>query len=371
MIENKKRILVISSSPLYLEKGSSLRTYATIEMLSKNYILDLCTYSMGKDFKLENTKIYRTPLFFKPNLKTGKISFFKIILDIFLFLNSLRLIIIKKYDIIHCEDFEGVFIGYFLSFFFRKKKLVYNLHNRIGDNIYKKKDKSKIFKIILFFEKLIIRRVDLIIVNWDHYLEDEIFKNKNKFLFYDKIDTRTSPYEVSFKKYFIYAGNFRSIQGLEGFLETFKEIKTNLKLVLVGKPSKSIIEKIKTNNLRKKILLTGHLPIKETNFLIKNSSFAILPRIDGIAMNMKIITYLIQEKIILAKKNNYNKDFLKDGYNAFLYSNKEELKEKINFFSSKSFNKNLLSIGIKKTKKEIIKNWNEEEFLKKYEYNLK
>ncbi len=364
-MKNKKRILVISSSPLYLEKGSSLRTYSIIKMLSKKYILDICTYSLGKDFELENTKIYRTSAFYKPKIEVGRPSFSKIFLDFFLFIKSLKLILTRKYDIIHGEDFEGAFIGYILSLLFKKKKLVYNLHNRVSDNLFDKDKNSKLIKIILFFEKLIIKRSDLIIVNWKFYLKDNIFKNKNKFLFYDKISDKLSEFKIPLKNYIVYVGNFNAIQGLDDFLNVFKDTEKDTKLVLIGKKNEKIEKDIDKYNLKDRVFFTGEISVEKANFLLKNSLFTILPRVEGLAT--KMIAYLIQEKVILARENKENKEFLKDGYNAFTYSNKEELKEKLSLILNGKIDINILNKGIKETKKKIIKNWSEENLFKEYE----
>jgi len=361
----KKRILMIVPSPLYLEKGSSLRSYGVSEILSEKYFLDIVMYNMGSDFTLQNTNIHRTFSFYSPVLQVGKPSFSKVVLDFFLFFKSFHLILSKEYDIIHCEDFEGAFIGYILSFFFPNKKMVYNLHNRIEDNLYQNNERSIIIPFALFFEKLIVKRMDLVILNWEKYSKDEIFKKKKKFLFYDKISLEDYPCNLPSNKYIIYAGNFRKVQGISEFLEGFMEIKMDVKLVLVGSLSKEIKNQIEQKNLKDRVLILGKLPLQKTNYLIKNSLFAVLPRLKGAAM--KMINYLMLSKIILAKDTVYSRELLKDNFNSFLYKDKEDLKKKLNFLLDGNFNESSIKEGIEETKKKIIKNWSTERFLKEYE----
>ena len=360
----KKRILFIASSPLYLEKGSSLRMYEIAKNLSTKYNLDIATYSLGRNFSIKNAHIYRTPKWFKPELKVGKPSFSKIILDFFILIKSLRLIYSNNYEIIHCEDFEGAFIGYILSFF-TNSKLVYDLHNRITDNLDISLKKNKFKKVYIFIEKLVLKKFDLVILNWAKYKNDSIFKNKKTFVYYDKIDTKIEKYPLHCKNYIIYTGNFEKYQGIKEFLNVFKDIKTDIKLVLVGEPSQEIINYIKENNLQDKVILTRRLSISKTNFLIKNSLFGILPRLEG--SSMKLVHYIIWDKPVLAKHTPSNQELLINKYNSYLYSNDSELKEILKNILQKNRKINCLRMGVIETKNKILKIWSYENFIRKYE----
>ena len=359
---NRKKILFIAPSPIYLEKGSSLRMFEVAKTLSKKYFVDIVTYSIGEKFKIKNTKIWRTPSFFKPDIPVGKPSISKILLDLFLLKKCINLITKNKYDIIHCEDFEGAAIGYSLSLFNKKYKLVYDLHNKLTDNL-KIVNKSYLNFLIAPMERLITKKFDLVILNWNKYFNDPLFNHKSRFLYYDKINLALKKYP-SFKfKYIIYTGNFENYQGIKEFLNIFKDLKSQIKLVLVGKPTNEIKNFIASNSLlRDRVILTGRLPISQTNFLIKNSLFGILPRIEG--SSMKLIHYIMFNKSVLARKTNSNRELLKDGFNSLLYSTEEELKQKLMFLIKNSL---IMKKGVNKTKNYILKIWEEENFLRNYE----
>ncbi len=364
--ENMKKILFIAPSPLYLEKGSSLRMYSILEKLSKHYKIDLVTYSLGRNFKLKNVNIHRTPMWFKPELSIGKPTKSKIFLDLLMWLKVIKLSCINKYDIIHCEDFEGIGIGYFIGWLNYKSKYIYDLHNRILDNIHlnskPKKIKDNFLKIL---EKIFTNKSDKIILNWGKYLQDDFFKDRNKFLYYDLIELSIERINLPAKRYLIYSGNFEKYQGLGDFIPIFLSFKTDIKLILVGEPSEEIKKLIKKNKAENRIILMGRLSVKKTNYLIKNSLAGILPRRHGSCM--KAIHYFLWGKYVIAKNTPSNRELIHNNYNGFLYKTDEELGnilEKI--LSAKRSNFKKLNKGILETRKNIFNIWNDKKFIKKY-----
>ncbi len=365
--KSKKKMLFIAPSPLYLEKGSSLRMHSILEKLSKHYEIDLVTYSLGKEFKLKNVKINRTPKWFMPELPVGKPTKSKILLDFFMLLKAVKLSCINKYDVIHCEDFEGIGIGYFIGWLNWKSRYVYDLHNRILDNIHLNSKPNKIKDNLLkFLEKKFANKSDKIILNWGKYLQDDFFKDRDKFLYYDPLELSVEKIDLPAKKYLIYSGNFEEYQGLSDFIPIFLKFKTDIKLILVGNPSEKIKELIKNNKAENRIILMGRLSIKKTNYLIKNSLAGILPRRSGSCM--KAIHYFLWEKSVIAKNTFSNRELIKNNYNGFLYKTDRELenilKEILNG-KKKIFEK--LNKGILETRKKIFNIWDNEGFIREYE----
>ncbi len=363
-MQKKKKILAIACMPIYQEKGSTLRLYSILQTLSKNYEIDLVAYSIGTDIEIENVKIHRTPKFFKPYIGVGRASYAKIMLDMFVFLKVLRLLTFspRKYEILHCEDFEAALLGYFLKKVF-KKRMIYVLHNRIVDNWEISNKKLPFF--VKPLEKKTVASSDLIISNWQMYLKDPIFLDKKMFLHYDNVEFNFEEIEIPFEKYLLYCGNFEKYQGVLDFLEIYKQSNCQIPLVLAGEPNTEVLEFLKENNLEKKVKLVGKKTIQQANFLIKNSSFCILPRIFGVQPSMKMIHYLLWEKPVIAKDISCNTELIKNNYNGFLYNNEKELKDILNTLDEKN-KEGVFKEGLKETKKEIEKYTNERRFL--YEY---
>ncbi len=361
----KKKILAIACMPFYQEKGSSLRLYSILKILTIKYEVDLVTYSLGEDIDIENVNVYRTTKFFKPKIVVSKASFSKLILDKLIFLKAFKLLLFssKNYEIIHCEDFEAAFVGMILKKMFRKK-MIYLLHNRVTHNweINKRRTPS----LVRYLEKKVVNNSDLIIANWKMYLTSYIFKHKEIFLHYDSVDTSVTKLKLPTKKYFFYAGNFQKYQGVFDFLKIYRKSKSKIPVVLAGTPDKEITDFIKQNKLSKKVSLVGRKSVSETNYLIKNSFCCLLPRVSGVQPSMKMIHYLMWEKPIIGKNLFCNAELIKDGYNGFLYDSNFELEEVLKKVENQE-NLKKLEKGLKKTKEKILELVDEKRFLENYE----
>jgi glycosyltransferase involved in cell wall biosynthesis len=363
-----KRVLVIAATPFYLEKGSSLRVYSVLKQLTSRYQVDLITYAIGSQPDLKNLKIHRTPPWFKPKIGVSNLSIKKMILDFLVLFKSLWLVLSNDYDIIHCEDFEAAAIGSLLSPFIRKKKRIYDLHNRISDNLAIK-GRRLLGQWVKPLERLITKTFDLIMVNWSHYLQQKLLKKKTKFLFYDQIKTKVKEVdEFNLDDYLVYAGNFEKYQGVEEFLKVFSDVETDYQLVLVGQPTEKIKQLIQEKNLDQRVKLLGQLSFEQTNYIIKNALAAIAPRSYGKQPSMKLVHYLYWEKPIIASEIPANLVLLKNSYNSWLYKDKKDLKRLLKKLDSEKTNliKPLLT-GIKQTKQKITQTWTEDYFFKKYE----
>lgn len=362
-----KRILFITTTPFYEEKGSSLRVYAVLNMLSLNYNIDLVAYSIGKNINIKNVKIFRTPNFFKPNIRVSKISFFRVILDFFVLSKSLLLLFKNRYDSIHCEDFEASFVGYILSFFVSKEtRFVYDLHNRIMDNLIITGKKIFMKNIIYFLERKIIQRCNLVILNWGIYKKDKIFKDKRVMLLYDRLDMQIDTYEVNglnTGKYIIYAGNFEPYQGIEEFLNLFSKINTQLKLVIVGTYNKNVSSLISDLGLDTRVVFLDKLPITKLNSLMTKSVAGVLCRVYGKQPSMKMVHYLLMDKPVIANDIECNHELLEDNINSFFYRGTLDLQ---NILIKLESNPTILLEGVAKTRQKIISNYDRNTFLNTY-----
>ncbi len=361
-----KKILFIAPSPLYVEKGSSLRMYAILEILSRYYTIDLVTYSTGKEFKLDNVTVHRTPSFFKPSLAIGKPSFEKMILDFFMYIKIIRLSLFKKYDVIHCEDFEGIALGYFSAWLNRKSHYVYDLHNRILDNLHlKSKPKKFRDKIILFLEKCFVKKSDKVILNWYKYKNDLLLSTRPNFLYYDPIDTSLADIEIPKEKYLIYSGNFEEYQGLSDFIPVFASSSVSYKLYLIGNPTKEIVDLVDRLDCKNRIVLLGRRTVQETNSYIKGATYGVLPRREGSCM--KAIHYLLWSKPVIAKDTPSNREMVVHEHNGFLYKNNNELAMILLEIEDNSYFTDKLRSGVEETRDKILSVWSVENFINKYE----
>lgn len=328
MNNQKPKLLFISCMPYYQEKGSTLRTHATLKTLAKHYVIDAIVYSHGSHVAIPNVTIHRTPRWYIPKLHVSKPSISKIILDLFVFLKSFQLLFTNQYTHIHAEDFEAASLGSVLSMAFRKK-YVYNLHNRIVDNWEISGKKAP--WLVRWIEQIVIKYATLIIFNWGIYTQDPIFKDKDSFLHYDSVAMETQPVSYDLpEQYLFYAGNFELYQGIPFFLETYAQSNCTIPLLLAGNPTDEIRQLIKELHLEKSVQLLGRRSIEETNTLIQNSTFCILPRITGKQPSMKLIHYLTWKKPIIANDIQCNHELLKTFDTGIFYSSEDTLIEILN-----------------------------------------
>jgi hypothetical protein len=364
-----KKILVITTTPFFAPKGSALRVNSILKHLSlggRNSI-DLVAYPHGKDIKYKGVKYHRICKFFKSNnLGVGQVSFKKIFLDFFVFLKAFKLLLQSRYDIVHCEDFEAAFIGSFFHIFFRRPRYVYDLHNRVSDNMKTVGSKKVVLGIVRFVEKLVVKPFDLIILNWKQYEDDELFVNKKKFLLYDRADLGVENIKLPSKKYVAYSGNYKVYQGVEYFLRIYSKAKVFFDVVLVGNVTEGVVDLIKKLGIEQRVFCMGQLEIGKSNYVLKNSICCLIPKLSEEHRGLKIVHHVMLGKLSLASDISANRELLVDNKNALLYNSSKELIKKLEMIEKDPLIENKFEDGILETQKYISRIWSYEYFKKNY-----
>ncbi|MEM9907107.1 MAG: glycosyltransferase family 4 protein [Cyanobacteria bacterium P01_D01_bin.44] len=108
-------VLLLAPHPFYQARGTPIAVDLVLKVLSsRGEKVDIITFPEGEDVCYENVKIHRTPAFkFTQNIRPG-FSFKKLICDVFIFANAIKLVKAQKYDIIHAGE-ESVFIALFIK----------------------------------------------------------------------------------------------------------------------------------------------------------------------------------------------------------------------------------------------------------------
>jgi glycosyltransferase involved in cell wall biosynthesis len=105
------RILVLAPHPFFQARGTPLAVRRVLEFLSsRGHQLDLLTFHEGEDVEIPNCRIYRIarPLWIR-NIRPG-FSFKKVVCDLFMFVQCLRMVRKNHYDLIHAVE-ESAFIA--------------------------------------------------------------------------------------------------------------------------------------------------------------------------------------------------------------------------------------------------------------------
>lgn len=316
-MRDSKKVLVILATPFYLDKGSSVRARSNIIALSNAGLeIDLLTYPVGNDYKIINVNHIRCKIPFYRKVSAGP-SLSKIYADILLFSKAFCLILRKKYDIIIGEDFEGGFIGLIASKFF-KKNFIYEMYNPLNETLRPYTNNIIVLNISKKFDSFLEKMAENITVEWESE-KDRILKkhsNKNVSLVYDAFPKETKALQkFNRDKYIFYAGNFKDYQGIPFFLESFKkylEVGEFVYLILAGEGYKEVEKYAHKLNISDSVIFTGNLSLIETNYLIKNSHFCILPRVIDGPPGMKALHYFSQGKSILATNLSCNSKLIEN-----------------------------------------------------------
>ena len=151
------KILFLAPHPFYQERGSPIANALILKFLSKRgNEVDVVTYAEGTDINYPQIRLYRTPnITCLRNIRPG-FSWEKIVSDIFLFFQAIRLIGSKQYDLVHAVK-ESVFIALAVKALF-KIPYVYDMDSSLVEQLIEKYFLLTPFAFILrFFERMAVK----------------------------------------------------------------------------------------------------------------------------------------------------------------------------------------------------------------------
>jgi len=227
------KVLILLPFSFYRPSGSPLNSYYRVKaILDLGYLVDIATYPHGENLDLANLKIYRFPKkrIFK-SLQAGEF-FKKIIYDLCLYINYIRLIITNKYDIIIVHG-TIVFLAITIKPFI-KIPLLATIHGNIEEELSKWNisDNQILYSLFAKIEKWSLRHYSLIVTVTDSLKKNLIKKGlpasktfsipNSAFSVQVKSDNRNKKvFEV------FYTGTFVKVQNLNLIYETAKILNPN------------------------------------------------------------------------------------------------------------------------------------------------
>jgi len=307
------KILMIAPQPFFTPRGTPLSVYYRAKMLSDlGHEIDLLTYPIGQDVKIENVHIIRSKgLPFLYDIKIGP-SFAKLLLDIPLFLKATLLILKRKYDVLHAHE-EAVFFCWVLKSFL-KFRYIYDMHSSLPqqlENFNFTKNKL-IIKIFKFLENKAIEKASAIITICKE-LEEHVASygqsGKNELIqntLFSPITFVDDWYNVQLKniintdgkKIVLYAGTFEPYQGIDMYLESIAFVLSKRKdvfFIFNGGDQKQVLRmRNKAEELRiaEYTLFTGMLDVNLVKQFIKEADVLVSPRLKGTNTPLKIYEYI-------------------------------------------------------------------------------
>lgn len=157
------KILMLAPHPFYQDRGTPIAADLVLSALSeRGEHIDLITFPEGSNVHYPNVTIYRTPaLKALRNIRPG-FSVKKIVCDLFLLVQAIKLTRANRYDLIHAGE-EAVFIALLL------KKVtgipyVYDMDSSLAQQLLDKYPQLTWFEQPLqFFEGLAVRNAKAVI----------------------------------------------------------------------------------------------------------------------------------------------------------------------------------------------------------------
>jgi len=330
------KILFVAPQPFFEERGTPIAVRWAVEALcAQGHQVDLLTYHCGQDVTIEGMKLYRcwgpasissVPPGFSPK---------KLFCDVFLCFELLSCLFRTKYDVIHAVE-ESIFpVLCFRPFL--KAKMVYDMDSSMADQIIEKWPfLTKIRTFLEFFEKMAVRHVDLVLPVCEGLAEKaRSFKTKApKFaqarngkkgkrkteesivILHDRaieasgdvsnIENLKGKWAKNVKMA-LYVGNLEHYQGLDLVLESVATLPAEMAftVVIVGGTDQHISEyKAKAVQLKvdARVKFVGRRPVNQLPCYLEQADILLSPRIKGANTPLKIYSYMLAGKPILATR---------------------------------------------------------------------
>ena len=315
-------------------KGTSFSTFNRLSVLSElGYKVDLLTYPVGKDLSLKNINIFRIPnILFRKRVRIGP-SWIKLIFDLVLIIYAIKMLIIRKYDLIYSHEEAGFFSTFFAKVF--GKYHIYDMHSSLPQqliNFHFTKSKF-VIGIFNFLEKMTLNNTDAVIAICPALYEgvQKVNPEANVYLIENVLESKLDDnnfvcnitklrhfYHMENKKVILYAGTFEKYQGLELLIEGAVEIIDRFKdvhFLLVGGNQEQVTKYrnlVEQKNLEKFFTFTGSVHQNMVDCFYQLADILVSPRLEGTNTPLKIYAYLRSGKPIVATRHITHTQVLND-----------------------------------------------------------
>ncbi len=323
------KILFLAPEPFFELRGTPINIKHLLEAAGEQgNKIDLLTYHIGRDIRLQNVKIHRIPgIPFIKHVPIGP-SRAKIILDCIFLIKSLEMTLTFRYDCIHAVE-ESVFIAFLLGKLFRIP-YIYDMDSCISDQLsYTGKVRNRhILRIVRFFEKLALRNSAVVLTVCSALTElagrtapgKKVFQIEDCPVEYPPANMQLSRESFGLRRddlVVMYTGNFESYQGVEMLLKSISLLPISgkdalsvnsqthheIKLALVGGETGQI-NRLKSFagrfGILDSVLFLGKYPMEKIPLLLSLADILVSPRIEGTNTPMKIFDYLASGRPIVA-----------------------------------------------------------------------
>lgn len=345
---DSNRILVISPEPFYEDRGTPIAVKHVIEaLLQCGSEVDLLTYPIGKAIELPGLRTFRIPNLFNFQRVPIGFSLRKLLMDIFLIPGIWKRLLSESYSCIHAVEeaaFPAVVAGR-LS----KIPIIYDMQSSLPEQLknYPIFRSSVVQKGLLFLERWLIRRVDLVVcsVGLQKYVRKVAPNARVMEWYFPGQQVEVAAEEVKRlrenlnigddARVVLYTGNFEPYQELNKLIEAAVRVLSwipNTVFVLVGGNDSA---EFALSDHSKRLLKEGTLrliprqPRSEMVKFLALANVVVSPRVYTGNLPLKIFDYLAAGKPIVAMDSPTNRTVLNDDRAVLVSSLTSELGDAI------------------------------------------
>ena len=157
------RVMLLAPHPLYQDRGTPIAVSMLLRVLSEQgHEIDVVTYHEGSDLDIENVTLHRIPrLPLVRGIRPG-FSWKKLPCDAAMFAVALRLVMTRRYDLVHAVE-ESAFIARLLKWGFGIP-YVYDMDSSLPQQMVEKFDwLAPIAPFMAFFEGIVVRNAAAVV----------------------------------------------------------------------------------------------------------------------------------------------------------------------------------------------------------------
>jgi glycosyltransferase involved in cell wall biosynthesis len=310
------KILVAAPQPFFVERGTPIAVRWLAEHLAQaGHEVDLLTYAEGRDIPLPGVRLIRAG---PPRARGAPIGFSwkKLVCDAGLLRSMVRLLRAKTYDVVHAGE-ESIFLAMPLKHFF-PFRLVYDMDSSLADQIVEKWPSLRILRHPLeWAERRAVRASDLILPVCQRLAEKvrAMDPTARVEVLHDIAMESAPAGSVDDLRALagrpdclaLYAGNLEFYQGVEVFIRALgrASASTRAHLVVIGgdEAGRAACRRAAQEaGVADRVHAIGPRPLADLPAYLRQADILISPRVRGVNTPMKIYSYMLSGRSILATR---------------------------------------------------------------------
>jgi len=310
------RILVVAPQPFYEERGTPIAVRLLVETLCDfGHDVDLLVYQQGQDIEFPRLRIVRAGR--PPGIQHVPIGFSwqKLVSDLWLAATLIRLLLTRRYDVVHAVE-EAVFLAAAFNLLSRRR-LVYDMDSWMSQQLTDKwRALQPLRPLLVGIERLAVRRATVVLpVCEDLAQVVRGWVDPQRVVLLPDVpmgDAEPGGVQESLRAIAgpealiaLYVGNLERYQGIDLMLDGLAQLPrdTPLQTIVIG-GSAADIETYRARaaqlGLGDRVHFLGPRPVALLNAYLAQADLLLSPRTLGQNTPMKVYSYMQSGKAMLA-----------------------------------------------------------------------